>query len=160
MLGRALGARHIIGVDTSPSRCDLARQLDLVDDALPSGDDTLARIASLTNGLGCEASVDCSGAAAARKIALAGTRRWGRCAFVGEGGDVRFDVSPLLIHTQITLFGSWVTSVPHMAELAERLVRWNLHPDVTVTHRFALADAAEAYRIADEGQSGKVVLTM
>lgn len=160
MLGRALGARQVIGVDTSPGRRELAVQLGLVDDALPSDDDTLARIAALTGGLGCEASIDCSGAAPARKTALSATRRWGRCAFVGEGGDVQFDVSPLLIHTQITLFGSWVTSLPHMAELAERLARWNLHPDITVTHRFDLADAAEAYRIADEGQAGKVVLTM
>jgi threonine dehydrogenase-like Zn-dependent dehydrogenase len=160
MLGRALGARHIIGVDTSEDRCNLALQLDLVDDALPSADDTLARIGHLTGGVGCEASIDCSGAAPARKLALAGTRRWGRCVFVGEGGDVQFDVSPLLIHTQITLFGSWVTSVPHMAELAERLARWGLHPEITVTHRFPLEQAAEAYRIADGGQSGKVVLTM
>jgi threonine dehydrogenase-like Zn-dependent dehydrogenase len=160
MLGRALGARHVIGVDTSAARRDLARPLELVDDALPSDDSTLERVAELTGGLGCEASIDCSGAPPARRIALAGTRRWGRCAFVGEGGDVRFDVSPLLIHTQITLFGSWVTSLPHMAELAERLARWKLHPEVTVTHRFDLADAADAYRLADGGQSGKIVITM
>jgi threonine dehydrogenase-like Zn-dependent dehydrogenase len=160
MLGRALGARHIIGVDTSAGRRDLAMQLGLVDDALTSDVETLARIGHLTGGVGCEASIDCSGAAPARAIALAGTRRWGRCAFVGEGGNVQFDVSPLLIHPQITLFGSWVTSIPRMAELTERLVRWNLHPETTVTHRFALADAAEAYRIADAGQAGKVVLTM
>ncbi len=160
MLGRALGAHHVIGVDTSAARRDLAVSLGLVDDALPSDGETVERIRSLTAGEGCEASVDCSGAAPARAIALAGTRRWGRCAFIGEGGDVRFDVSPLLIHTQITLFGSWVTSLSHMAELAERLARWELHPETTVTHRFTLAEAAEAYRIADGGQSGKVVITM
>jgi threonine dehydrogenase-like Zn-dependent dehydrogenase len=159
MLGRALGARHIIGVDTSADRRDLATQLGLVDDALPSDAQTLERIASLTAGVGCEASIDCSGAAPARAIALAATRRWGRCALVGEGGSIAFDVSPLLIHTQITLFGSWVTSKPHMAELAERLARWGLHPEATVTHRYALADAAEAYRVADGGQSGKVTIT-
>ena len=54
------------------------------------------------------------GAARARKLALQGTRQWGRCAFVGEGSDVQFDVSPLLIHPQITLYGSWVTSLGHM----------------------------------------------
>ena len=160
MLGRALGVKRVVGVDTSQDRRDLAMQLGLVDDALPSDGDTLGRIATLTGGLGCEASIDCSGAAPARRIALAGTRRWGRCAFVGEGGDVQFDVSPLLIHTQITLYGSWVTSLPHMSELVERLVRWGLHPEITVTHRFDLADAAQAYRVADEGQSGKVVLTL
>ncbi len=160
MLGRALGAHYVIGVDTSAERCALALKLGLVDDALASDDRTSANISRLTGGFGCEASIDCSGAPAARKIALAGTRRWGRCAFVGEGGDVQFDVSPMLIHNQITLYGSWVTSLQHMAELAERLARWNLHPEITVTHRFKLEDAAEAYRVADGGQSGKVVITM
>lgn len=138
----------------------MAVELGLVDDAFNSDDETVNRIAALTKGLGCEASVDCSGAGPARKIALAGTRRWGRCAFVGEGGDVQFDVSPMLIHPQITLYGSWVTSLQHMAELAERLARWGLHPETTVTHRFSLDEAAQAYQIADAGQSGKVVITM
>ena len=87
--------------------------------------------------------MDCSGAPPARRLALQGTRQWGRCAFVGEGSDVQFDVSPLLIHPQITLYGSWVTSLPHMEELVERLSRWGLHPDKTVTHRFALKEAAQ-----------------
>ncbi len=77
---------------------------------------------------------------------------------VGEGGTMDFDVSPLLIHPQITLYGSWVTSVPHMEELVERLSRWNLHPEATVTHRFTLDQAAEAYETAAGGQSGKVVI--
>ena len=63
-----------------------------------------------------------------------------------------------MIHPQITLYGSWVTSLPHMEELVERLSRWNLHPEKTVTHRFTLDQAAEAYEVADKGQSGKVVI--
>jgi threonine dehydrogenase-like Zn-dependent dehydrogenase len=158
MLGRALGAREIIGADTSDGRLQLAQQLGLVDHALKSGPDTLAELHALTSGKGCEVSIDCSGAPPARVLALQGTRQWGRCGFVGEGNDVRFDVSPWLIHPQITLYGSWVTSLAHMAELAERLSAWNLHPDRTVTHRFPLDQAGEAYRVADQGQSGKVVI--
>ena len=159
MLGRALGVRQVIGVDTAAERLALGLKLGLVDEALPSDPQALPRILALTGGRGCEAAVDCSGAAAARLLALMGTRQWGRCAFVGEGGDVHFDVSPHLIHPQRTLFGSWVTSLGHMAALAERLARWGLHPEHTVTHRFALAEAAEAYRVADAGRSGKVVIT-
>lgn len=159
MLGRVLGVREVIGVDTSADRMALARKLGVVDHALPSDAQALDRIRALTGGKGCEASIDCSGAAPARLLALEGTRQWGRCAFVGEGNDVHFDVSPLLIHPQITLFGSWVTSLGHMADLVERLSRANLHPEVTVTHRFPLEQAAEAYRVADAGQSGKVVIT-
>ncbi len=158
MLGRALGAAQVIGVDTSPARIALALSLGLVDQAFESDAGAVDKIKAATNGKGCEASIDCSGAAPARKLALQGTRQWGRCAFVGEGNDVQFDVSPLLIHPQITLYGSWVTSLPHMEELVEQLSRWNLHPDRTVTHRFTLDQAAEAYAVADKGQSGKVVI--
>ena len=158
MLGRALGASQIIGVDTSAGRIDLAKSLGLVDEAFVSDAGALERIKALTGGQGCEASIDCSGAAPARKLALQGTRQWGRCVFVGEGGSVDFDVSPLLIHPQVTLFGSWVTSVGHMAELVERLSRWDLHPEQIVTHRFRLEEAAQAYDVADRGQAGKVVI--
>ena len=158
MLGRALGASQVIGVDTSPARIELARSLGLVDEAFISDEGALEKIKAVTGGKGCEASLDCSGAGAARRLALQGTRQWGRCVFVGEGGDVQFDVSPLLIHPQITLYGSWVTSLPHMEALVERLSRWGLHPEKTVTHRFTLDQAAEAYDVADKGQSGKVVI--
>jgi threonine dehydrogenase-like Zn-dependent dehydrogenase len=66
-------------------------------------------------------------------------------------------VSELLIHKQITLHGSWVTSLRHMEDLLEHLVRWQLHPERIVTHRFALDQADHAYRIADEG-AGKVCI--
>jgi threonine dehydrogenase-like Zn-dependent dehydrogenase len=158
MLGRALGVREVIGVDTSEDRMGLAKKIGLVDHTVLSNAEALDKILALTQGKGCETSIDCSGAAPARLLALKGTRQWGRCAFVGEGNDVHFDVSPFLIHPQITLFGSWVTSLSHMAELTERLSRWNLHPDITVTHRFKLEQAAEAYRVADQGQSGKVAI--
>jgi hypothetical protein len=48
--------------------------------------------------------------------------------FVGEGGTVEFAPSPLLIHKQLTLHGSWVCSIGQMEDLVELLVRWNLHP--------------------------------
>ncbi len=160
MLGRAMGAGPIIGADISAERCGLARRLGLVDVAIPvaDGDAALDAVREATAGRGCEVTVDCSGSGAGQLLALRATRTWGRCAFVGEGGRVSFDVSPLLIHKQITLYGSWVTSLGNMELLLERLGRWGLHPEATVTHRFPLAQAAEAYRAADAGQAGKVVL--
>jgi len=158
MLGRALGAGPIIGTDVSAERLALARRLGLVDHAVPAGDDAAAMIADLTGGAGCAATMDCSGSAAARSLALRSTRTWGRCAFVGEGGRLTLDVSQDLIHRQITLHGSWVTSLRHMSELLANLVRWNLRPEVTVTDRFALADAGAAYRLADAGTAGKVAI--
>jgi threonine dehydrogenase-like Zn-dependent dehydrogenase len=79
---------------------------------------------------------------------------------VGEGGRLEVDASPVLIHRQLTVMGSWVTSIGHMEELMELLVRWDLHPDRTVTDRFALEDAAEAYATADAGAGGKVAIIL
>jgi threonine dehydrogenase-like Zn-dependent dehydrogenase len=158
MLGRAMGAGPIIATDIAPERLQMARDLGLVDHALPADDSAGAAISELTAGQGCEASIDCSGSAAARVQALENTRTWGRCAFVGEGGQITFAVSELLIHKQISLHGSWVTSLRHMADLLEHLVRWDLHPDRIVTHRFRLDEADEAYRIADQGAGGKVCI--
>ena len=158
MLGRALGATAVVGSDPSPERVALAERLGLVDRAVADPahlDDT---VAELTGGQGCEVTIDCSGHAAARESALRNTRAWGRCVFIGEGGSVNFAVSDLLIHKQIQLHGSWVTSMAHMEELLQLLDRWQLHPDAIVTDRLPLSMAAHAYRIADEGQAGKVCL--
>ena len=146
------------GTDIAAGRLKLAEELGLVDHALPADDSALDKVKELTGGRGCEASIDCSGASAGRLLALQGTRQWGRCAFVGEGGTVEFDVSAVLIHEQITLYGSWVTSLKHLHDLVERLDRWGLRPEKTCTHKLPLEQAAEAYRLADEGQCGKVCI--
>jgi threonine dehydrogenase-like Zn-dependent dehydrogenase len=159
MLARAMGAGPIVGTDVSTERRRLATDLRLVDTALPADEDTARALEELTGGRGFSATLDCSGNATARHLALASTATWGRCAFVGEGGDVGFDVSQVMIHKQVTLYGSWVTSIGHMGDLLGHLERWQLHPEEIVTDRFTLDDAAAAYDLADRGTSGKVCIT-
>ncbi|MFH1537610.1 MAG: iron-containing alcohol dehydrogenase [bacterium] len=74
------------------------------------------------------------------------------------GGTVSLDPSPDIIHEQITIHGSWVTSLGNMEDLVERLVRWNLHPETLTTHRFPLEKADEAYATMDAGHCGKVAV--
>jgi threonine dehydrogenase-like Zn-dependent dehydrogenase len=158
LLAGRMGAPLRIGVDVMASRLELARELGAIDHAVAADANAVETIRDITGGAGCEVAIDATGAAAARATALAGTRRWGRCVMVGEGGRLEIDVSPALIHQQITVFGSWVTSTSRMEELARNLARWELHPDVTVTDRFALSDAAEAYQVAEASERGKVAI--
>jgi len=161
LLAKAMGASQVIGTDISQPRLDFSLEIGAIDHAIKANaPDAVEAIKNLTSGVGCEVSVDCSGSPAGRLLALQGTRRWGRSAMVGEGNTIEFDVSQTIIHNQITVFGSWVTSTGRMEELVEKLVEWNLRPEITVSHRFSLDDATEAYRIADEGQSGKVCIVM
>jgi len=158
LLCRAMGAR-VLGVEAVPERLDLARKLGF-EDVVSPGDkgEALALLRERTSDRGFEVAIDCSGNAQARHLCLETTREWGRVVFVGEGGTVEFAPSPLLIHKQLTLHGSWVCSLPQMEELVELLVRWNLHPDVMVTHRFSLGQAREAYETFDTGRTGKVAI--
>ncbi|MEZ4638253.1 MAG: zinc-binding dehydrogenase [Caldilineaceae bacterium] len=75
-----------------------------------------------------------------------------------RGGTVNFQPSPDIIHDQKTIYGSWVTSIWKMEELVERLVRWGIHPEDLVTHRFSLEHADEAYRLMADGRCGKVAV--
>jgi threonine dehydrogenase-like Zn-dependent dehydrogenase len=157
-LCRKLGAERIIGVDISAERRELALRFGLCDSVLTAGPDNVNEIRELTGGAGVERAVDCSANAEARATAIRATRRWGKIALVGEGGQVTFNPSPDIIHDQKTIYGSWVTSIWLMEELVERLVRWNLHPEDIVTHRFSLDQADGAYSLMASGRCGKVAV--
>jgi threonine dehydrogenase-like Zn-dependent dehydrogenase len=158
MLAKAMGAQKLIGVDITSERCQLALNKKLADHVFISGPDTFEKILELTKGFGVERSIDCSGHTVGRQLAIRATRKWGKIAFVGEGGTVEFNPSPDIIHDQKTIYGSWVTSIWKMEELTERLVRWGIHPEELVTHRFTLDQASEAYRLMAEGKCGKVAV--
>lgn len=158
MLAKALGAQKIIGVDVVPERCQLAIDKNLADEVFVSDDNTFQNILDATGGKGVEKAFDCSGHILARQLCIRATRKWGDIVFIGEGGTVEFNPSPDIIHNQKTIYGSWVTSIWKMEELVERIVRWGIHPEDLVTHRFTLDKASEAYQLMDEGKSGKVAV--
>lgn len=150
MIARKLGATPIYGCEPVSDRAQLALDLGAVDDVLPVG---------AAGEVGVSAAIECSGSPAGRHTAITALTRWGRLAFVGEGGNLTVDVSAQIIHKQLTLVGSWVTSLGHMTELSQRLAAWDLHPENVVTHRFGLDDADNAYGLADQGSAGKVAIT-
>ncbi len=158
MLAKAMGANKLIGVEVLEERIELARKLGLVDHVFKPGDQTLDEILKATGGNGVEKAIDCSANDAGRQLAIRATRAWGKIAFVGEGGTVNFNPSPDIIHGQKTIYGSWVTSLWRMEDLVERIVRWGLHPEDLITHRFKLEDAPKAYALMAGGQCGKVAV--
>ena len=158
MLAKAMGANKIIGVDTVQERLDIAKEKGLCDHVLISDSEALAKIKELTGGEGVERAVDCSGNTYGRQLAIRAARKWGKIVFIGEGGTVEFNPSPDIIHEQKTIVGSWVTNIWRMEELVERIVRWGIHPEDLVTHRFTLDQAAEAFSTMAEGKCGKVAV--
>lgn len=158
MLSRALGAQKIVGTDVSEERCQLALDKGIVDEVFVSDNNVFDKVMEASSGLGYEKSIDCSGNTHARQLCVRATRKWGKIVFIGEGGTVELNPSPDMIHGQKTIYGSWVTSTWKMEELVERLVRWNIHPEDLVTHRFTLDNVAEAFELMATGKCGKVAV--
>lgn len=158
MIGRMLGARRIIGVERSTERIQFVEGLGLLDEIVEADGQSVDRIHALTDDKGCEVTIDCSGSAPGRATAIHAAAEWGRVALVGEGGTLETEVSDALLHKQLTITSSWVTSLQGMEDLTRMLAARRLHPEVVVSHRLPLSEADHAYRLAAAGATGKVVL--
>ena len=158
MIGRGMGAGKVIGVEPSAARRDWAEQLGVFDATIPAGENALEAVLELTDGVGAGVTIDCSGSQPGRVLALEAAAEWGNVSLVGEGGELHTEVSDTLLHKQLTIHASWVTSLSAMSELATNLVRWGLRPERTVSDRFPVSRAAEAYDLAAGASRGKVCL--
>jgi threonine dehydrogenase-like Zn-dependent dehydrogenase len=158
-LAAAMGAR-VIALDISAER--LARAKEFGADALinPQSDDPVAAIKALTHGAGADLTLDTSGTADGRLIAVRAARPWGTACFVGEGGDVTIDVSPHMLRKQLTIIGSWTFSTSIQAECARFIADRKIAVDHLFTDRWKLEQADEAYRLFDRQTSGKGVFLM
>lgn len=156
ILAKALGAQTI-GVDISEERMAMAEKIGA--DLVLKGDDSVVeRVMEETNGKGVEVAIDCSGSSIGRHRCLEVARMWGNVVYLGEQGTVTFEPSPLLLHKNLTLHGSWVTSVGNMEKLVELLDRKKIHPSQIITHRFPLRETDKAFEIFATGKTGKVCI--
>jgi threonine dehydrogenase-like Zn-dependent dehydrogenase len=82
---------------------------------------------------------------------------WGKACFVGEGGELKVDVSPDLLRRQITVMGSWTFSTIIQSECAGFVADRKVDVDAIFTDRWRLEQADEAYKLVDKQTSGKAV---
>lgn len=158
ILAKALGA-VTIGTDISPERIEMAKKIG-ADKTFAGDDDLITKIMQFTDGKGVEVAIDCSGSSIGRHRCLEAARMWGHVVFLGEQGTVTFEPSPLLLHKNLTLHGSWVTSMSNMEKLVELLDRKKIHPSQIITHRFPLNETDEAFKVFASGKTGKVVINI
>jgi threonine dehydrogenase-like Zn-dependent dehydrogenase len=157
-LAVAMGAR-VLAVDLSLERRQLALELGAEVAIDPSGDAPVAAILELTHGEGAHATLDCTGNPEARANCTKAARAWGRACFVGERGTATFDMTPDVIHKQLTMYGSWTFSTVLMAECAQFAVDRRIPLRHVFTETFTLDQAADAFRQFESRTMGKGVFS-
>ena len=158
LFASVMGAR-VIAVDVIPERLELARRLGAAEVIDASSQDSVQAIRDLTRGEGATATLDATGIPEVRLNAVDSAQLWGRVCFVGEGNTTTFDVSPQIIHKQLTILGSWTFSIGGLAEVAEFVVDRQVPLTQLITHTYSIDHAVEAYELFVGGRTGKVVLT-
>ena len=156
-LAHAMGAR-VIALDVDNTRLQRATEFGADETIDASSDDVVDAIYDLTGGTGVECSVDCSSSSQARSQAVKSARKWGRVAFVGEGGDVNIDVSNDMLRKQLTIYGSWTFSKTGQADCARFVADRKVDVDALFTHSWPLSDAVAAYELFDTQTTGKGVI--
>ena len=149
----------MIAVDSHPWRKEKARELGADEVVDPTDDGALQQILDLTNGIGVDAAVDCSGAVSAHRLCIDAVRRRGQVAFVGECGDeTPLRISQDMIRKGITLVGSWHYNLKDVPKLMQ-VVRANADKlDRLISHTFSLGQVHEAWGLQTTGECGKVIL--
>jgi threonine dehydrogenase-like Zn-dependent dehydrogenase len=153
---KAMGAR-VIALDINPQRLERAKAFGADEVVNPGSNDPIAAIKELTGGKYADLTLDTSSNPEARLNAIRSTKVWGTMCFVGEGGDVKIDVSPHLLRRQMTLVASWTFSNIIQAECADFCVERKVDVDKLFTHRWTLPQAEEAYKLFDKQSDGKGV---
>ena len=156
---KAMGAT-VIALDISAQRLTRAQELGADHAVNPGSNDPVAAIKDLTHGRYADLTLDTSSNPDARLNAIKSTKVWGTMCFVGEGGDVRIEVSPQLLRRQLTLVASWTFSNVIQADCARFSVERKIDVDKLFTHHWTLEQAEEAYKLFDKQVDGKGVFLM
>ena len=151
------GAR-VIGMARNQYRSELAREIGAAAVLNPEDPKVLDQIMELTNGLGVDKSIECSGGEIYQKMCISATRRKGEIAFVGESGELCVGISDDLIRKGLTLRGSWHWNLKDRQQIMDIIENSGKLLDKLITHTFPLSRVEDAFKLQITGKCGKVLL--
>jgi len=161
-LGGVINARYrgarVIGVESHPYRASLAKELGAEVVLDPNDRDVPQKIMALTDGIGVDKAVDCSGASQAHRLIVDAVRRKGQATFVGEGGEFPLAVSRDMIRKGLILRGNWHYNLGDYPKLMKVVRESAGQLDKLITHAFPMSEVQKAWELQITGNCGKVVL--
>ncbi|MFD1213560.1 zinc-binding dehydrogenase, partial [Arthrobacter sp. GCM10027362] len=154
-----LGAEHIIIMSRHPDRQALAKRFGATDIVEERGDEGVAKIKELTNGLGAHSVIEAVGTQESMMQAIRATRPSGHVGYVGVSHDVSLDGLELFF-SGIHLHGGPAPVRRFLPELIDLIMSGEINPGEVFDLTLPLDQAAEGYKAMDERRATKVLLTL
>ncbi len=157
-MAKLSGAANIFATDKLPHRVEAAKNFGADQAYLVGDSDQLGEIRAATSGRGVDVSFEAAGAQDAVDDAFTAVRSGGKVILAGIPDDDRTSFSASIARRKgLTI--KLVRRMKHTYPRAIELVSKGL-VDVrsVVTHRFPLADASEAFRVAERREGLKIII--
>jgi len=154
---KVMGAERIIAMSRHESRQKLAREFGATDIIAERGDDGIARIKELTDGIGTDSVLECVGTAESMMQAIRSTRPGGHVGYVGVPHDVQLDAGDLFFR-HVHLHGGPAPARRFLPDLIDMVWNGKINPGKVFDLTLPLSQVAEGYRAMDERRAIKTLL--
>lgn len=154
---RAAGINHIIAVDGTPMRLEMAKKLGAKTvinfKEHPTLDERVALVKQVTNGIGADFAFQCTGAPAAAADIYSYIRRGGGMCEMGffvNNGEYTVNPHFAMCNKEINLIGSWDYSAddyPTTMAFLRQAREMNIPIKELITHSFPLDQLNEAMEV-------------
>jgi threonine dehydrogenase-like Zn-dependent dehydrogenase len=156
MAANQLGADRIIVMSRHAPRQDLALEFGATDVIEERGDEGVARVKDLTDGLGAHSVIEAVGTRESTLQAIHATRPGGHVGYVGvTHGDLPGNE---LFFSHVHLHGGPAPVRRFLPELIERIWNREIDPGKVFDLTLPLDEVAEGYRAMDERRAIKTLL--
>ena len=157
LAARRLGAERIIAMSRHPVRQKLAREFGATDIVEERGDEGVARVKELTEGLGAHSVVEAVGTEESVMQAIRSTRPGGHVGYVGVlHGDLPANE---IFFSHAHLHGGPAPVRRFLPELIDLVWKREIDPGKVFDLELPLDEAADGYRAMDERRATKVLLS-
>jgi len=155
---KAAGASEVIAIDTVADRLEMARSFGATAVHLTE-QDPRGEVKELTDGRGVDLAIDAVGHPEALDLACRLARKAGTVNATGVYAErIELHMGVVWIKA-LTITSGHANVIKHLDPVLEMLADGRLDPSPLVTHHLKLDQAPEAYRIYDNREALKIVLT-
>ncbi|MEJ5920063.1 zinc-dependent alcohol dehydrogenase family protein [Corynebacterium sp. H78] len=154
---KQMGADRIIAMSRHADRQALAREFGATDIVEERGDDGVAKIKELTDGLGAHSVIEAVGTQESMMQAIKACRPGGHVGFVGVSHDVAIPGDSLFA-SEVHLMGGPAPVRKYLPELIQLIMDRKIEPGKVFTKTVPLDDIAEGYRAMDQREAIKVLV--
>ncbi|GAA1304259.1 zinc-dependent alcohol dehydrogenase family protein [Saccharothrix xinjiangensis] len=159
LAARQLGAARIIAMSRHESRQALALEYGATDIVTERGDEGVARVKDLTDGLGAHSVIEAVGTQESMMQAIRSTRPGGHVGYVGVTHDVALPGMDLFF-SHVHLHGGPAPVRRFLPELVDLICDRRIDPGKVFDLTLPLDRAPEGYEAMDERRAIKTLLTV